>query len=170
VDGADFANNTGTSTDLSTVFDVSGITADGQKNIEIRVEDQAGNSETRNISVTLDRNPPVVNIISPISGQIYRPGSNIPVVVQIADQFNNAVDASSVRVEIRSLSDQFLGFVARTGSQANGRNLNWSGRLRHSRSFPSAFRIVVLAADKAGNLATVQTVLVSNNRSVVVQR
>lgn len=150
-------NNTGTTNPVRVDWDTSNIEKDGPQSISIQVEDQARNIATKTISVTLDRIKPVITISSPTTAP-YRPRSNVPVSIEIADQGAGSVAAASVSVSLRTLDGQFIGKVARISARQNGNNLSWTGRIRKSARFPSKVKVVVTAVDRAGNAATIQEV------------
>ncbi len=164
--GSDIPNNTGNTTDVSVLWDATSLPNDGKQSITINATDKALNTANRQMDVTLDRLPPSITVLSPLNNQAYRPGSDIPVTITIADQFADSLDERFVSVLIQDTAGRTLGRVARRQAMASGNSLIWIGRLRHSRSFPSQFNIVTMASDKAGNSAVSQTVMVSNGRSV----
>ncbi len=164
VGGNDIPGNVGATQSLSVNWDSSAFTNDGNQSISIRIEDLAGNSASQSIPVTIDRLPPSSNVLAPLASQTYRPGSRIPVVVEISDQFAESLDERTVDVTITNNNGDFLGRVARISTSRQGNNLIWTGRLRDSSRYPSEFVIKVQARDKAGNQATDQTVAVVTTR------
>lgn len=164
VDGNDIPNNTGTTTEMSVPWDASATILDGAKSVNISIEDKAGNRANRTISLTVDRIRPAVTIAAPLTGETVRPGARLPVVVEIADQFNNSVDVNGVDVSLVGMDGTPLARVARRSVRANGSRLTWTGRVRAT-GLPSQFRVVVTVRDKAGNEATLQEVTVSVGRS-----
>lgn len=166
VNGNNIPGNIGNIRNISLTWDASGLTTDGQQTIAIRIEDKAGNETSQNIPITIDRLPPSSAILAPLSVQTYRPGARIPVVVEIADQFSNAVDERNVDVTIETSTGEFLSRVALISASNQGNNLVWTGRIRDTSRVPSTFVIRVTARDKAGNQAADQTVTINTTRSI----
>jgi hypothetical protein len=156
VNSADIPNNTSTLRNFTVNWDIRNIRQDGEQSISIKVDDKAQNSTSRTVSVTIDRLRPNSNITAPARGLQILPGTNIPVAVDIRDQFTGSVDPTGIDVVARTLSGAFIARVSRRGTNNNGTTLNWFGRLRWRNNFPTEFKIVVTAVDKAGNRAVVQ--------------
>lgn len=166
VNGADIPSNSGSTNTASVTWDTNGITVDGAQTIAINIKDKAKNQANENITVTLDRRQPVSQILSPVSTQEYRPGARVPVIVEITDQFANAVDAETIDVTIETTTGNFVARVAMINAQASGTKVTWTGRIRDARNVPSVFVIRVKARDKAGNVGNDQTVTINTTRTV----
>ncbi|QYK53987.1 MAG: hypothetical protein KF824_03610 [Fimbriimonadaceae bacterium] len=161
VNGSDIPNNTGNTNNLMVIWDSSLEATDGTKSIALSSEDLAGNSANRSISVTVDRTPPTSTVLAPTPSDPVFGNGQIPVVVQVQDQFNGSLDARTIDVLIRDTSGNFITRVARRSVNNNGSSVTWSGRIRDLSRLPSVFDIVVIATDKAGNLAADQTVRIT---------
>lgn len=166
VNGSDIPSNSGSTTIASVTWDTDGITVDGPQSIAINIKDKAKNQANQNISVTLDRRQPTSQILSPVSSQTYRPDARVPVIVEITDQFANAVDAETIDVTIETTSGNFVARVAMISAANSGTKVTWTGRIRDARNVPTTFVIRVKARDKAGNVGNDQTVTVNTNRVV----
>lgn len=166
VAGNDIPNNTGNTSTAIVQWDTAAISADGQRNIEIAIEDKAGNRSSKSFNVTIDRLAPSSTVLSPSGDLDLRPGQRIPVVIAIQDQFSNAVDPRGVEVTVTDLQGNFLARVARIATNSSGSTLNWVGRIRDTSDLPSAFKIVVDVRDRAGNQALRQEVTVQSGRAV----
>lgn len=160
INGGDIPGNSGSTESVAVNWDTSGITNDGVQTIDIKVDDRAGNSASKGLSVTLDRVKPNSTILTPTNNFQLRAGTNLPVAVEVSDQFANSVGLTGVDVVARRLNGSFITRVARRSANSSGNGLNWVGRLRWRGSFPNEFKIVVTAIDKAGNRAVVQEVRV----------
>lgn len=163
INGNDIPSNTGVNTAVSVDWDTSTIINDGQQSIAIRVEDLAGNTANQSMNVTLDRLPPTANILSPVGGQVYRPGSGIPIVVQITDQFGGAVDERTVDVVVETPTGDFLTRGSMINTTTSGNTMTWTGRIRDTSSIPTKFVIRVKSRDKAGNVGNDQVVSVDTS-------
>ncbi|MEZ5162467.1 MAG: hypothetical protein R2688_01705 [Fimbriimonadaceae bacterium] len=166
VAGNDIPNNTGNTSTAIVQWDTAAISSDGQRNIEISIEDKAGNKDSKTFSVTIDRLAPSSTVLSPTGDLDLRPGQRIPVVVNVQDQFSNAVDPRGVEVTVTDLQGNLLARVARIGTNNSGNGLTWVGRIRDTSDLPSAFKIVVDVQDRAGNQALRQEVTVQSGRAV----
>lgn len=165
VNNQDIPNNTGTSQSFVVNWDTAGITQDGSHTITIRVRDKADNEATQSINVTLDRVPPVISIQFPRSDSNILPRNDFPVVVDVVDGAQGSVDVTGIDVVLEHPDGRFIARVARTSIRNIGGTVRWSGRVRHLRSnLPSHFNIVVTAVDRAGNVATPQTVSINLGR------
>ncbi|MCC6404564.1 MAG: hypothetical protein IT207_11200 [Fimbriimonadaceae bacterium] len=160
INGGDIPGNSGSSESVSVNWDTDGITNDGNQAIDITVDDLAGNSASRGLTVTLDRVKPSSTILTPTNNFQLRAGTHLPVGIEIADQFANSVGLTGIDVVARRLNGTFITRVARRSANSSGNNLSWVGRLRWRDSLPNDFKIVVTAIDKAGNRAVVQEVRV----------
>jgi hypothetical protein len=158
VNNLDIPGNSGDRNNFLVRWDTGAIVQDGPQTISIRVTDKANNSNSRNISVTVDRLRPTVQIQAPNPATPYRPGSIIPVVIAIQDQFSGSVDQTGVDVTLRGLDGRFLGRVARRSARNDGTTLLWTGRIRPTSKLPDRFKIVVTATDRAGNVASRQEI------------
>jgi hypothetical protein len=161
VNGQDIPNNTGTVLDGNNTFtvnwNVAGILQDGPQTISIEVKDQADNTTTQSLTVTIDRVPPTATILFPRSDTRVRPHSNVPVTVDIGDQGSNSVDVTGVDVVLKDMSDNLIMRVPRTSFQQN----RWTGRIRSSVTLPRQFKVVANTIDKAGNVGVTQTTIVT---------
>lgn len=166
VDNNDIPANTGSTSNLSVMWDVAGFADDGSHSVNISIEDLAGNTDNVNFNVTVDRVPPSSSILSPLDSLDYRPGSRIPVVIRIQDQFNNALDPRTVDVTLRDTSGTFLSRVAFISISNDNTTLVWTGRIRNVDDLPTQFIVRVEARDKAGNQAVAQEVTVDTGRGV----
>lgn len=160
VNDQDIPNNTGTTNEVSVDWDTSLVKKDGANTISIVVRDQANNSTTKTLSVTLDRLPPTISIVYPRSSTYIIPGTTINVAIEITDASTTSVDGSGIDVVIQTLDGKYVGLVTRTAITASGSNvLQWVGRIRYrAGAVPTKFKIVVNAVDRAGNRATPQEV------------
>lgn len=154
---------TGTTNDISADWDTAGIVNDGSQTILIKIEDKAGNETTQTINVTLDRVPPLVTIQFPRSDTAIRPGSPVSVIVDIRDATSTSVDVQGVDVIITRMDGTYIGRVSRISySAAGGNGARWTGRIRFvNGKLPREFKVVVTAVDRAGNVATPQSVKVT---------
>ncbi|MBX3110483.1 MAG: hypothetical protein KF857_00615 [Fimbriimonadaceae bacterium] len=166
VGGSDIPNNTGVTNDLLVNWDTTGFTKDGPQSISIKATDKANNQDSKSINLTIDRLPPSLAVNSPRDGDTYRSGSNIPVVLTATDQFSGSLDKYAITVEITTMADVVIGRVARSSVTVNGNSVVWTGRLRATRNLPAQFKLRFTAVDKAGNVATTQTVLVNRGSRV----
>lgn len=160
VGGADIPNNSGTSRDVQVIWDTSAILTDGPQNIELRVDDLAENSLTRNATVTVDRRPPTPTVLAPANNSTITPRTSLAVVLRVQDQFAGSVDVTGIDVTVQTLDGRFFGRVSRRSIRQEGSLVMWTGRLRSTRELPSAFKIIVRTVDKAGNQGAVQEVTV----------
>lgn len=160
VSDRDIPNNTGNGNDVSVTWDTTSVENDGPQSISIKVDDKAKNQATRTVNVTLDRVNPAIEISSP-TNVAYRPGSIIPVIVNVNDQFQNSVSNTGVNVVIKTIDGRYIAKVARKLVRNNDTTLQWIGRIRHTSKFPNTFKIVVTAQDRAGNRAQTQEIIVN---------
>lgn len=158
INNADIPSNSGTTTSFVVNWNTDSVPTDGQRTINLRIEDLASNSATSDINVTIDRIPPSSNILAPSPSTVVRPDTDIAVVVDITDQFQNSLDFTGIDVFVERMDGTFLGRVSRRNVNTNGNTITYSGRLQSSRNLPNQFRIVVRAVDKAGNSAVEQKV------------
>ncbi len=160
VNDRDIPNNSGSTTDIAVDWTTSNIENDGPASITIKVDDKARNSATKTINVTLDRVSPSSQVKSP-AGVSYRPTSIIPVVIEIADQYEGSVIAGGVNASLYTMDGQYIGRVARRSATNSGATLRWVGRIKGTSRLPKQFKMVVTAIDRAGNRAVDQTVTVN---------
>jgi len=160
VNDADLPNNTGSSPEVSVLWDPANIELDGEQTVKIIVKDRADNESTQTITVTLDRAAPVLNVVYPRVNQAIRPGSIVTVLILVQDISSSSVDPVAVVVEIRDLDDNILRRVARLRyDTVNETTARWVGRWRAS--LPPGitdFKLTVRCVDKAGNVAAPQEV------------
>lgn len=161
INNQDIPNNSGSAGTFTVLWDTSNVQRDGPQTISIKVDDRANNSTTKSITVTLDRVNPSINVLLPSGGTMIRPGTNIPVALEVVDQFNGSAVETGVTAVLRTMDGQFIAAVARRSSRANGSVLTWTGRIRWQNNLPGRFKLVVNATDRAGNRAVVQEVTIS---------
>ncbi|CAN5453042.1 hypothetical protein BH11ARM2_BH11ARM2_28510 [soil metagenome] len=161
VNGQAIPNNTGTSTLVAVDWDTSLVDNDGSQTISVTATDQAGNSSSRNISVTLDRTKPITTITYPTGNTRITSGTTVPVLIDITDLNSQSVSATGVDVILTTESGQYLARVALVTFRSSGGNaVRWTGRIRYRRGdLPSRFKLVVTTVDRAGNRAVPQEVL-----------
>ncbi len=165
INGQDIPGNTGNSLDpndeFTVIWNTDGILSDGEQSINIRIRDEASNEVTQDVSVTLDRVPPVVNIVQPRANVRMRPRSHVSVSVDIEDDRENSIHVTGVDVIAKTLGGAFIGRVARQSFRSVSESrMRWSGRLRYSSRLPTVFKIEVTVVDRAGNVAVTQEVIV----------
>ncbi|MFY9234666.1 MAG: hypothetical protein WAO58_09430 [Fimbriimonadaceae bacterium] len=160
VNNQDIPNNETDQDNFTVLWDTAGIEFDGPQTITIKVKDKANNESTQTIDVVLDRVSPVVTIQYPRTDSVLRRGGNIPAVIEVRDK-ENSVHAAGVDVILVRMDNSFITRVARTNFQSNGDILTWSGRIRWNSKLPSTFKMRVNAVDKAGNVATMQEVVLT---------
>ena len=162
VGGNEIPNNTGTTdTSISVNYDSSTLDTDGPQNIALTAKDQADNTLSFTIPLTIDRKPPVSTIQFPQGSSVIRPRSDVTVVIDVADQFQGSVDVTGLDVVIQKTDGSFITRASRESWRDIGNNTwRWTGRLRYRSGFPSIYKIVVSSVDKAGNVATRQTVTI----------
>ena len=164
VGGSDIPNNTGSSTDFSLSWNSGTLDTDGAQNIALAAKDQADNILNFSIPVTVDRRPPVATIQFPTASTPIRSRADVSVIVDIADQFANAVSVTGVDVIVQRTDGTFVTRVARQSFTDIGNNTwRFTGKIRWRSGFPSAYKIIATGLDKAGNVAVRQEVLVRVN-------
>lgn len=168
INNADIPGNSGTSESFIVNWNANSVPTDGQRTINLSIEDLANNRTNSDITVTIDRIPPSSNILAPTSSTVVRPETDIAVVVDVTDQFQNSLDFTGIDVFVERMDGTFFGRVARRNVNTNGNTLTFSGRIQSSRNLPNNFRIVVRAVDKAGNEAVVQKIEIDRNRGRAV--
>ncbi|MBS1714517.1 MAG: hypothetical protein JST30_09300 [Armatimonadetes bacterium] len=160
MNSGDFANNSGSTKNVNVQYDTNLIQKDGQQTIDIKVDDRAKNSATKQVKVTLDRKAPSGEVVTPRPNTSLPPNTDISVVLNVRDQFADSVSVSGVDVKYVTLSNQFLGRVSRKSTNNSGTTLVWTGRIRWTSWLPKEFKIVVTLIDKAGNPGQKQEVRV----------
>lgn len=164
VGGSDIPNNTGTARDFSVDWNSGTLDNDGAQNIAMTAKDQADNILNFSIPVTLDRRAPVATIQFPNSSTPIRSRADVTVIVDIADQFANAVSVTGIDVIIQRTDGTFVTRVARQSFTDIGNNTwRFTGKLRWRSGFPSTYKVIATGLDKAGNVAVRQEVLVRVN-------
>jgi len=158
INNGDIPNNSGVSNIFTVNWNTTSIRDDGPQTINIKVEDLAKNTATKNINVTLDRVAPSITVKTPGPSTKIRPNSNIAVAIDVVDQYQHSVDVSAIDVVLRQTDGTYIGRIARQTIKSNGNTLSWSGRIRWSRNMPSQFKMVVTAWDRAGNQAVTQEI------------
>jgi len=162
VNNQSIPNNTGSTNNVIVNWDTSGIERDGVQTITVTAKDQAGNEETKSVSVTLDRTKPVVTIGYPRSDTNIKRGVTIPVLVDITDASTTSVTVYGVDVLATTTDGTYLARVARISYKGvNATTSRWTGRIRADVSLPKKFKIVVTTIDRAGNQAVKQEVPVT---------
>ena len=162
VGGSDIPNNTGTTeTSINVSYDSSGLDTDGAQNIALTAKDQAANTLSFSIPLTIDRKPPSAIIQFPQSTSPIRPHTDVNVIVDITDQFAGSVDLTGVDVVVQNTSGTLVTRASRLSWKDIGNNTwRWTGRIRYQSSLPSTYKIVVSSLDKAGNVGIRQQVTV----------
>ena len=162
INGQDIPNNTGASPNVEVTYDTSGVQDDGPQTIALTATDLADNTLTRSINVTLDRNAPVTAVQYPLQNTPIRRGADVAIIVDVNDQFADAMDVTGVDVTLQTLDGVFLARASRLSFRnVGGNTFRWTGRLRTRQlALPRSFKLVVSAVDKAGNTAVRQEVTV----------
>lgn len=158
VNNNDIPNNSGNTRNFTVNWNTNPIPTDGSQSINIRVEDLAGNTATRNLNVTVDRIRPTIQILSPRDNQTLANNSILPVAIDIVDQFNNSVALTGVDVTLVQMDGRFIARVPRLSVRSSGNTLNWTGRITYRSSLPQEFKMRVTAVDRAGNVAILREV------------
>lgn len=156
----DIPNNSGNQASFTVPWDTQNVIRDGAQTINVKVDDEANNSVTKSINVTLDRVAPAIQILAPTITPV-NPGTDIPVAININDQFESSILQPGVTVQLRTMSGQFISDVARRGTRTSGSVLQWTGRIRWQKNLPGQFKMVVTAVDRAGNRAATQEVVIT---------
>ncbi|MBX7131874.1 MAG: hypothetical protein K1X67_04255 [Fimbriimonadaceae bacterium] len=156
----DIPNNSGNQPNFTVFWDSANVQRDGQQTINIKVDDEANNSVTKSITVTLDRIAPVIQVLGPTATPV-NPGTDIPVAININDQFERSILQPGVTVVAKTMDGQFIANVARKGTRTSGNTLQWTGRIKWQNNLPGKFKIVVTAVDRAGNRGASQEVVVT---------
>lgn len=160
VNDSDLPNNTGSTTSINVLWDPSNIELDGEQTVKINVKDLARNESTQSITVTLDRAAPVVTVTYPQVNQAIIPGSIVTVLILVQDISSSSVDPVSVVAEIQTMSGTVIRRVSRLSyDEVNPTTARWVGRWRAViKGGVNEFKLVVKAVDRAGNVATTQTI------------
>ncbi len=163
VNGQDIPNNTGTTTTIAVDWDTSNVELDGAQAITITARDQANNSTTQTMNVTLDRVPPIITITTPTTKTRLIRGALINVIVDLTDMNSASIDPTGVDVVVKKLDGTFITRVARISAKPSGQiSIRWIGRIRPGlRGLPTKFKIVATAIDRAGNVGSPQEVQLS---------
>ena len=166
VNDADLPNNTGNTSSVAVVWDTSFIEEDGEQTIRIKVTDKAGNSETLEIPVTLDRAAPVVRVEFPRTNSVVRPGSVMGIIIKVQDASQDSVDWLAVLVEVRRMDGTLIRRASRLRWAPGGSETEriWLGRAPVLFTDPDLFKITVNVVDKAGNVAVTQEVPLTTGR------
>lgn len=155
IDGQDIPNNTGSTTTFVVKWDTSPLQTDGPHTINITIRDQALNTASQSISVTVDRLPPSVTVTYPLSSTRLLPHSTVSVVIDISDSSAQSVAVTGVDVIAKTSDGKTTLFrvprVSFTGTR-------WTGRIASYVTLPSNFRLYVDCVDRAGNRAAEQVV------------
>ena len=134
---------------------------DGSQNVALSAKDQADNTLSFIVPLTIDRKPPNSVIQFPQAGSPIRPRSDINVIIDIADQFVASIDVTGIDVVIQKIDGAFITRASRISwKDINNSMWRWSGRIRYRSGFPSTYKVVVSAIDKAGNVAVRQEVTI----------
>jgi hypothetical protein len=165
VNGQNIPNNTGTTNHVSVDWNTSGVLKDGQQTITITATDLANQTTTVTMTITLSRVPPIITIEYPGTGTVVLPGSDIDVTLSIQGEFANEIDKTGVDVLVMTSTNAYVTrvpFGSLFTSSSNGNAMIWTGRIRYAPGrLPGAFQLKVSAVDKAGNVATPQTQIVT---------
>ena len=153
---------TGSETTISADYDSSKLTSDGPQTIAFTVVDKAGNTSTRSLSVTVDRQAPTVQIQYPSTNLRIGKGRDVAVIVDITDASSGSVDRTGIDVQAKKPDGSYIARVTLVSLRAtSGATQRWTGRIRYKkRLLPSGFKISVNVIDRAGNPAPVQEVTV----------
>lgn len=155
VDGQDIPNNTGSTTNFTVKWNTNPLPTDGPHTVTITIRDQALNTSTQSINLTVDRLAPSVTITFPLASTPIIPHSTVSVVIDIADASAQSVGVTGVDVTARALDGTTILLrvprVSFTGSR-------WTGRIPSYVTLPSSFKLYVDCVDRAGNRATEQIV------------
>lgn len=163
INGQSIPNNTGTSNLVAVDWDTSLVADEGAQTIAINATDLAGNTSSRNISVTLDRTRPIVTISYPTANANIVSGTTVPVLIDITDLSSQSVSATGIDVLLTTEGGAYLARVTLVTFRSSGDNsVRWTGRIRYQRGqLPSRFKLVVTALDRAGNRAVPQEVILN---------
>ena len=159
INNQDIPNNSGTSeTDFNLVWDSSGIERDGPQTISLASKDRADNPFNFSINVTLDRLAPNSTITFPRSDTPIRPGTDLTIIVDVADQFASSVDSTGLDVIVQRPDGVFITRPAKVSFAPQGSgSWRWIGKLRYRAGvIPNIFKLVVTSVDRAGNTGTRQ--------------
>lgn len=163
VNGQSIPNNTGTSNSVAVDWNTAGVPTDGVETVTITATDLANNTTTQTATLTLQRVPPVLTIVSPVSGAKIVSGSEVDVLLNVQGEFAGSIDRTGIDVIAKTASGTYIARVSVASFTATqGNAYQWTGRIRYRTGLlPPSFNIVATAVDKAGNRATPQTVTVT---------
>ena len=164
INNGDIPNNSGATTLITVNWDSDTIVTDGPQTINIKVDDLAANSSTKDINVTVDRIKPSSTVLAPSSGTVIRPGSMYSIVVEVQDQFQGSLHWTGLDVRLETTGGQFIRLVPRNSLNTSGNKITWTGRIRAGGGLPDVYKIVVNAVDRAGNVAVTQSVTITTSK------
>ena len=149
---------TGESKTIFADYDASGVTADGVQNVSITATDKAGNTATKNLSLTLDRIKPTVVIAFP--GKNAKIRGDLNVIVDVTDASATSVDRTGIDVFLKRNDGAYIARVTLVSLRStSGTTQRWIGRVRNPKaSLPSGFILTASAIDRAGNASGTQQV------------
>ncbi len=156
----------GESNSISADYDATGLQSDGVQTIVITVKDKAGNTTTQNLSLTLDRQKPTVQIVYPTGSTRTSSGQDLNVIVDVSDASTASVDRTGIDVIAKKSDGTYITRVTFVSLRAtSGTTQRWTGRIRYKRGLlPTNFLISVSAIDRAGNAAALQEINVRYGR------
>jgi hypothetical protein len=167
VNDEDIPNNTGGGNNVSVLWDPSNIQQDGEQTIKITAKDLAGNSETKEIKVILDRASPEILVLFPRANQLVVPNGQMGVSFDVIDSAPDSVDIGAIIVDLKTMGGQFIKRVGRISyTERNTTTSRWTGLVRVI--LPpgvTEFKLVISCVDKAGNPATTQEVPLTTTRA-----
>ena len=139
-------------------YDASNLAADGVQSVSISATDRAGNTATKNLSLTLDRAKPVVVITFPSDGSKVR--GDLNVIVDVTDASAASVDRTGIDVFVKRTDGVYVARVTLVSLRAtSGTTQRWIGRVRSRKGlFPSKYIVTASAIDRAGNASGTQQV------------
>lgn len=153
---------TGDTNSIAADYDATGLQSDGTQSIVITVKDKAGNSATQNISLTLDRQKPTVQIVYPTSSTRTNAGQDLNILIDISDASTDSIDRTGIDVIAKRTDGTYITRVTLVSFRATSGTTNrWTGRIRYKRGLlPTTFQLSVSAIDRAGNAAALQEITV----------
>ncbi|MDP2345518.1 MAG: DNRLRE domain-containing protein [Deltaproteobacteria bacterium] len=101
------------------------VTADGVHVVEVNAEDNAGNSATRRVTFTIDRTPPVIEIVGATDGELRNTDASINVTVTDAhpgtttSALNGALFGSDVSVDEEGAHTVLVNATDAAGNEAS---------------------------------------------------
>ncbi|MEP0767619.1 MAG: hypothetical protein HRF45_13930 [Fimbriimonadia bacterium] len=155
VDGEELDGGTGNSSGIEVDWFTSTY-SEGRHTIQIVATDKAGNTDTKTVSVTIDRTAPQVFIRYPFNNFVVAPNTNLLIVVDITDLSDLSVDEDSVSVVLRGPRNNVVAKADKLSSTrlAAGNGIRWTGQLNVGKGggkVGDKFTIEATAMDKAGN-------------------